>query len=115
MNETKRKRPSLHFYLVNFCDFYFLVRQFVSTPTKSTKIYKLEHIQSPINKSCCNETTVENTTIIDIKNISVMISNDGNVTIINSSDDSDSSTNNEECFESVNGDEESSSDLDRDR
>ena len=98
----KKKMNMLQFGLLTSWIVYFLVRQVVSTPTKSHRIHQLDNTQSPINRSGCNDkTNTENTTIIDIENISVMISNDGNVTIINS-DDSDSDI--EEFRESSSGD-----------
>lgn len=113
---TYEKKVNKYTFLVYLVfEIYFLVRPVVSTRTKSTNIHRLQHTQSPINRSGCNDkTTEENTTIIDIENISVMISNDGHITIINS-DDSDSGSDTEELQESQNGDEDSSSDLDCDR
>ncbi len=71
------------------------MRQVASTPKKSTTD-PLYHTQSPIKTTLCDETTTENTTLVDIENISVMISNAGNVTIV-TTDDSESSAESEVC------------------
>ena len=77
------------------------MRQVASTP------------KSPIKKTLCDETTTENTTLVDIENISVMISNAGNVTIV-TTDDSESSAESEDLLERVDEDDDES-DFDSDR